>query len=51
MIRASVAVPMVQRSVRHKPLSELKQLDAGSWFAAEFIGATIPTTNRITASL
>ncbi|MEC6813727.1 glycerophosphodiester phosphodiesterase family protein [Photobacterium toruni] len=30
-------------SVRHKSLSELKQLDAGSWFATEFADATIPT--------
>ncbi|PST87611.1 glycerophosphoryl diester phosphodiesterase [Photobacterium sp. NCIMB 13483] len=34
-------------SVRHKPLSELKQLDAGSWFAAEFADATIPTLTEL----
>ncbi|KJF86056.1 glycerophosphodiester phosphodiesterase family protein [Photobacterium phosphoreum] len=34
-------------SVRHKPLNELKQLDAGSWFAPEFAGAKIPTLTEL----
>ncbi|SMY34115.1 glycerophosphodiester phosphodiesterase family protein [Photobacterium andalusiense] len=34
-------------SVRHKTLNELKQLDAGSWFATEFAGETIPTLTEL----
>ena len=44
------AVEIDREGVRHRvwrvsdfTLAEIKQLDAGSWFASDFLGATVPT--------
>lgn len=37
--------------VADKPLSELRELDAGSWFSSDFAGEGIPTLDQVFASL